>query len=345
MRDIGSTPARQSVGKYIPELDGIRALAVWMVLGGHVLDVSNLPAAVSAVVPKWLVLVISHGWLGVDLFFVLSGFLITGILLDSRDRPGYFRNFYARRFLRIIPLYFAVIAVMWASYRSGSKYFVLSLLFLANFAYPFKAVAPHGAGVFWSLAIEEHFYLAWPWAVRFLKRGALTGVACGIVLGVPLLRLWASRAGWNPTFEIYSYSFFRFDGLAMGALLAIWIRSRWARLGPSLLLAAGLPTLAVVLTIAGAPLGIMSTGSVLRYTQAALVFAGGVLAAVTLKGTRYCAFLRSPFAKLSGDLSYCIYLIHLGVSDAYRYLIGATGIDAIAVFGPWGSVFVRAALV
>jgi peptidoglycan/LPS O-acetylase OafA/YrhL len=301
-----------------------------------------LPEAARAAIPNWMMFILGHGWLGVDLFFILSGFLITGILLDSRETPGYFRNFYARRFLRIIPLYFTVIGVMWLSYRSGSHYFVLSLLFLANFAYAFGAEVPHGPAVFWSLAIEEHFYLLWPWTVRFLKRRALAFTAGAIVVIVPILRVWAFRAGWQPVAEIYSYSFFRFDGLAMGALLAIWVRSGRANRRTSLKFAAGLVALAIVISIAGQPFGIMSRGSVLRYTQAALVFAGIVLAAIALRGSVYCAPLRWWFAKLSGDLSYCIYLIHLGVGDAYQYLMAACGIDQVAVFGPLGSVIARA---
>jgi peptidoglycan/LPS O-acetylase OafA/YrhL len=333
---------RVRASMHIPELDGIRALAIWMVIGDHIVDGWTLPDAVQAAIPRWMMFILGHGWLGVDLFFILSGFLITGILLDSRETPRYFRNFYARRFLRIIPLYFTVIGVMWLSYRSGGHYFVLSLLFLANFAYAFGVQAPHGPSIFWSLAIEEHFYLVWPWTVRLLKRRTLAFTACAIVVIVPILRVWASRAGWDPVSEIYSYSFFRFDGLAMGALLAIWVRSGRANRRTSLQFAAGLVALAIALSIAGLPFGIMSKGSVLRYTQAALVFAGIVLAAIALRGSVYCAPLRWWFAKLTGDLSYCIYLVHLGVGDAYQYLMGAFGIDQVAVFGPLGSVIARA---
>jgi peptidoglycan/LPS O-acetylase OafA/YrhL len=332
-------PVRASM--HIPELDGIRALAVWMVLGDHMVDGWTLPEAARAAIPNWMMFILGHGWLGVDLFFILSGFLITGILLDSREKPGYFRNFYARRFLRIIPLYFTVIGVMWLGYPSGSRYFVLSLLFLANFASAFGARVPHGPAVFWSLAIEEHFYLVWPWTVRFLKPRALAFTAGAITVIMPILRVWVLRAGWFTVSQIYSYSFFRFDGLAMGALLAIWVRSGRANRRTSLQLAAGLIVLAIAITVAGLPFGIMSRGSVLRYTQAALVFAGVVLAAIALRGSVYCAPLRWWFAKLSGDLSYCIYLIHLGVGDAYQYLMGVCGVDQVAVFGPLGSVFAR----
>ena len=128
MESTAGTPEAKVLpgpGKYIPELDGIRAIAVWMVVSLHLSDTTKLSDNVSASIPQWLASILGHGWLGVDLFFILSGFLITGILLDSREKPGYFRNFYARRFLRIIPLYFTVIAVMWVSYRYSGRYFML----------------------------------------------------------------------------------------------------------------------------------------------------------------------------------------------------------------------------
>lgn len=94
---------------HVPELDGIRAIAIWMVLLLHVVYAfPNAPGSLSFV-PGAIMLVISHGWLGVDLFFMLSGFLITGILLGTKERPRYFRNFYIRRVLRIAPLYFIVV--------------------------------------------------------------------------------------------------------------------------------------------------------------------------------------------------------------------------------------------
>jgi len=338
----GPSSASARLGAHIPELDGIRAVAVWMVLCAHLLYGGPTPKATLNVIPKFVGFVFGHGWLGVDLFFVLSGFLITGILLDSRDKPGYFRNFYARRFLRIIPLYFAVVLVCWPFYPETSKYFLLSLLFLANFAYAFGAAVPHGPGVFWSLAIEEHFYLVWPWLVRYLTRRALTVTAIGLVVVIPVLRFWAVSAGMNPRVQIYNYSFFRFDGLALGALMAIWVRSAWANRRTSLWLSAALVGASVVVTLAGIPFGVLSEASVLRYTQAQLVFAGFLVAVVALKGTGVTAPLRWPFAKLSGDLSYCIYLTHLSISDGYQHLLQKVGIDPLAAFGPLGLLVVRA---
>src|ERR1035438_1158660 len=118
--------SRYGAGLHVPELDGIRGAAVWLVILNHVEGGWNMPAYVKASVPGPLLFLIQHGWLGVDLFFVLSGFLITGILLDSREKPHYFKNFYMRRFLRIMPLYFTVIAICALLYPLDRRYLLLS---------------------------------------------------------------------------------------------------------------------------------------------------------------------------------------------------------------------------
>src|SRR5271166_6006208 len=175
----GSVPSR------VLELDGFRACAVLMVVVLHLFY--GWPTPVLSSIPNVIRLVIGHGWLGVDLFFVLSGFLITGILIDSKERGHYFRNFYSRRILRIVPLYLACILIMYFAYPGAGPYFRLSLVYLANFAYFFHTKVPHGPGVFWSLAIEEHFYLLWPILVRFLNRSWLFGFSAFIVCGTPIL--------------------------------------------------------------------------------------------------------------------------------------------------------------
>src|SRR5580704_14423620 len=197
--------------RYIPELDGVRAIAVLMVMLMHVFTPDDQSrGALENVAPRVLTLLIAHGWLGVDLFFVLSGFLITGILLDTRERPRYFENFYGRRALRILPLYFLYIAVMACCYPGHRPYFLLSLVFLANLAGLVGAGIPHGAGVFWSLAVEEHFYLIWPWLVRMLNRRALGWTCASIVIAESVLRAVFAAHGM----DVYCPSWFRFDGLA-----------------------------------------------------------------------------------------------------------------------------------
>ena len=312
-----------------------------MVLCAHLLAGWTLPAGATRGIPGPILWVVSRGWLGVDLFFVLSGFLITGILLDSRERPKFFRNFYGRRVLRIFPLYMTVIAVTWAAYRHPAAYFVISIFFLANFATVFGIGTPHGPGVFWSLAVEEHFYLAWPLLVRVLTRKNLTILSVAIFVATPFLRGIAVARGLDPELIVYPLSVFRFDGLALGALLAIWIRSPLVSVRNSLRVAGLMLALSLVILIAGFPFGILGTKTIastaLRYTHMQLFFGSAVLSSLALAGTAWTAVLRTTFMRISSDLSYCIYLIHLSVGDGYHWLLRTRGIDVTGALGPRGA--------
>ena len=335
-----SSPApktRVTAEFHIPELDGIRAIAVWMVILGHMQGGWAMPAFVKETPPHFVRVALGHGWLGVDLFFVLSGFLITGILLDSREKPHYFRNFYMRRFLRIMPLYYTVIVICALLYPHDRHYLLLSAAFLANFYYAFGLEQPHGSGVFWLLAVEEHFYLVWPLLVKICNRRTLTLIALALVAGIPFVRVWALHAGFDRENEIYAYTWTRCDGLALGALMAIWVRTAWASRNNSLRLAAGLWGACLAITLIGIPFGILDTGNQFRSTQAQLVFAGIIVSTVAMRGTPYTAPLRWSFAKLSGDLSYCLYLVHLTVGDLFQEAVAKLRID----FGPYGTVIVR----
>ncbi|HXP84767.1 MAG TPA: acyltransferase [Bryobacteraceae bacterium] len=190
---MGALPPQSS--EHIPELDGVRATAIWMVLVAHLGFAYPPPAGALLWMPSAAVRILGHGWLGVDLFFVLSGFLITGILLDSRNRPKYFQRFYGRRALRILPVYFVSVGVMALFYANSGRYFLLSSLFMANLASLLSVSFPHGPGVLWSLAVEEHFYLLWPGLVRLMSRRTLAIVAAAIVLGTPVLRGLAASRG------------------------------------------------------------------------------------------------------------------------------------------------------
>jgi peptidoglycan/LPS O-acetylase OafA/YrhL len=334
-------PRRFSSKLHIAELDGIRAIAIWLVLFDHIVDGWPTPPEALAVIPAPIRFIALHGWLGVDLFFVLSGFLITGILLDARDSPKYFRNFYARRILRILPLYYLVILVMYVAYQSGQSYFLISLVFLANLAPLFGVNSPHGPDVFWSLSVEEHFYLLWPWLVRLLSRRQLTWAALLLVIVTPILRYVGIKAGLRADNEIYLYTWFRLDGLALGALLAIWCRSTIWSARNSLILASMLVLSALLITVLGSPYGVSSPGSPLRYTQVQLCFGGFLLFVVTMRGTGWTAPLRTSFAIWSGYLSYCVYLVHLSLGELYQTLIVRWSVHPERYLSPFGVVIAR----
>ena len=327
----------------ILELDGFRAAAVFAVLFHHLFYGWRTP--VLSKIPGVFLAVLSRGWLGVDLFFVLSGFLITGILLDAKGSEHYFRNFYTRRVLRIVPLYLICILLMYLCYPNKGAYFRLSFVYLANFAYFFQIPKPHGPGVFWSLAIEEHFYVLWPLIVRFLSKAWLTGLILFLVLGSPILRGICAHAGMDPALEIYPYSFFRFDNLALGGLLALWVRSDFYSRSGAWKLASLLFGATCLILFFGRPYGIADArtvaASALHFTQAGFVFAGSLALALAYRGSRFAFFLRGPVARLTADLSYCIYLIHLTLGDLYYRLLHFFKFNDASRLGAIGSLGVR----
>ena len=215
---------RQFAGmKKIPQLDAVRGIAVLLVLL-HNTDV--YPSL-------HLGLIAGNGWMGVDLFFVLSGFLITGILLDTKQSERYFQNFYARRCLRIWPLYYSALLFMFVIVpllRPSEAHVIFATrsspwwaypLFLQNFLIPIPTSATGLLGVTWSLAVEEQFYLVWPLVVRFCTEAQLRRIATAVICLSPALRFYLSLHQVN----IYSNTFCRLDGLMAGALLAVVIRS------------------------------------------------------------------------------------------------------------------------
>ncbi|HEY7954930.1 MAG TPA: acyltransferase [Polyangia bacterium] len=286
-------------------LDGIRGIAILMVLAFHAFvwrmpgDVSELGRVVTAYT--------RYGWLGVDLFFVLSGFLITGVLLDTRERPRYFRNFYARRALRILPLYYLCVVAIAILYRGAGPFVAACVLYVPNLA-PLVGV-PLLYGPLWSLAVEEHFYLAWPWLVRRFE-GARLGAAVIVVCAAePIARAIGHAVGADTRM----YTWFRLDGLAWGALGAMIVRSpRWRERLPKVagrLAASGLALLAI-----GLPFGILTrsrlVGAALEYVPFYALFLAGILAAVDGRPRGWSRLLSFGPLRRCGDYSYFIYLFH-----------------------------------
>jgi peptidoglycan/LPS O-acetylase OafA/YrhL len=219
--------------KRLPALDGLRGLAVLGVLIVHasgVLDTTRpIEHALSALCEL--------GAYGVDLFFVLSGFLITGILLDSRESPNYFSSFYARRFLRLFPVYYGYLLVVAVAipalhralhtnmpdYAGSWNWY---LAYLSNWK-PGHGASDPNLGHFWSLAVEEQFYLLWPATIFFVPRRKLAQVFIGIVTLAVALRAGMAVHGvwWNTLYRITPT---RADALALGALAALAARNhRW----------------------------------------------------------------------------------------------------------------------
>ncbi len=222
----------------VPALDGVRGIATLSVLLSHFWfhDVYE---------SKWWYKLAHSGWLGVDLFFVLSGMLITGILLRTKGRADYFGEFYRRRVLRIFPLYYVVLlyaafaivvvdgqpARLWQGYDSLGWFFA----FIPNVAIALKNSPDWlwqtnwaGLNHLWSLAVEEQFYLIWPMAVLLLPRPWL-GVLCVamIAVGFPLRLMTDAQFGHEWSLAAYVLPYCRMDGLATGSLLAVLQHGGW----------------------------------------------------------------------------------------------------------------------
>ena len=208
-------PRRRLV--HVRELDGVRGIAALVVLFHHVCYTSISPEGWGNSV-RLLSAVSHYGAAGVDLFFVLSGFLISSLLIEDRGSPRYYHDFYWKRALRILPLYFVCLAGVLTFYPHSGTYVLASALFIANFAWLFH-IDP--AGPFWTLAIEEQFYLIWPTVVRRRSIEAISRWAMAIGLGAVALRLLAAYTGHHN----YQFTFFRCDGLGDGCVARLPFRA------------------------------------------------------------------------------------------------------------------------
>ena len=212
----------------MPALDGVRGVAMVLVLCAH-FALDGPATAVDRAVHGVMLL----GYTGLDLFFVLSGFLITGVLLDARDTPHRVRNFYARRGLRVLPLYYGVVialVVVFPLFRPGGTSALDTLrhnqwwywLHATNFIWRRPGAMPYNTGHFWSLAVEEQFYLIWPWLVFTLSPKTLLRICLACVVGALVCRIAVIASGSGDW--VASYVWTRMDTLAAGGAVAILLR-------------------------------------------------------------------------------------------------------------------------
>ncbi len=232
--------------RYMPSLDSLRGAAVLMVVLFHGFASYGWRHRFGDVWGALAATTVGCGRFGVNVFFVLSGFLITGILLAHRESPTYYSGFYLRRILRIVPVYLVVIAVLFELHQIDVRFAIAAILFLANFSRIFGAPLTE-YGALWSLAVEEHFYLLWPLCVHRFRARSLHVILWALILGEPLLRLLAALV--SPHTDIHYKTPFVLDFLAYGALLSMLVRSR--RIHPG-----NAPGIAKALVITGAALAI-----------------------------------------------------------------------------------------
>ncbi len=257
--------------------------------------------------------IFADGWMGVDLFFVLSGFLITGILLNTKQSGGYFKNFYVRRCLRIWPLYYSLIFFMFVVVRflnrseyqdvlrTSSPWWAFPL-FLQNFLLPVSTNAAGPLGVTWSLAIEEQFYAVWPLVVRFCSRTQLRRIAIAEICISPALRYYLALH----RVDLYTNVFCRLDGLMAGALLALLVRAEN-------FVAAKFLKRAWILLVAAAALAFGMEAHHARwivFSFTALASASFIYVSMFSKRKWLQAVMNNRFLIYTGTISYGLYLLH-----------------------------------
>ena len=286
----------------MPELDGLRGLAILWVVLYH---------CHPRLEGTWIYYASLWGWAGVVLFFILSGFLITSILLVTRDKPHFFHNFHARRALRIWPVYILLLIVVYlnAPWFIGPSVtdaiktapWLAYIFFVQNL---FHLALPPALQPTWALAIEEQYYFVWAPVVKFLRQSwMLAVVLLGALLLSPALRL-GHHAWLTPT-----HTLIHLDGLALGSLMALGMhtlnlrRRTWLWMG----LAAMIAGVWAAATVAG--------GTAFLDSALAVGFAGLILVLIASTGSRnpVNAALRSgPFA-FYGRISYGLYMSHISV--------------------------------
>lgn len=322
-----STPSDSQAVGTIPEIDGLRGFAILFVMIHRLWP--RDPSGATAAFPE-------AGWVGVDLFFVVSGFLITRILLATRDDPDYFRNFYARRVLRIFPLYYLFVGTLLvvfpllgsAAYLHHAGSPAWYALFLGNV--PEGVLGrdpPYWLAPVWSLAIEEQFYLTFPALVRWCRdRDRLASVLFALLVLAPIARavayvMWPGRDRLP-----YLFTPCRVDAIAAGCAMAIVVQAPWFQRARRRFAGAALLALAI-----GCATGLDRTtvwGRIGGYSVVAFGFAGLLGWVLAARNSRATAVLRMPALRYVGKLCFGLYLLHRPADTAVCAVAARLGLDA-----------------
>jgi peptidoglycan/LPS O-acetylase OafA/YrhL len=322
----------------IPELDGLRGFAILLVIICHY--IANADHAQLGFWPHRILSTLAIGWSGVDLFFVLSGFLIGGILLDARTAPSYFRDFYVRRVHRILPIYYlwtlvygALIAfALWLipgryAVTSGDFFQIpLHLLFLQNMAYSLSPFQWKWFSVTWSLAVEEQFYLVAPPLIRFLSLRRIVLVLAATVCLAPVLRFFVFRYLNEGNYVAVFAMPCRADALASGMLLAIaWRTDSFRKFVNEHHMLLQRVLLALFLSGGGLlwwlvrPINAVTI--TIGYTCLAAFYACLLVVALSQPQGWIAAVSRWSVLRALGTISYCVYVIHFTFNQLAHQLL------------------------
>lgn len=307
----------------IPELDGLRGIAILLVIAYHYLEPLHRNAKGSL---YYTLAPARMGWIGVELFFVLSGYLIGSILMTTRESPTFFRTFYIRRFCRILPLYLLVVIGCYVAHQlfvgTPGPPLYQYLTFTQNFW--MATTGQFGIGllaVTWSLAVEEQFYALLPPLVRFNPWRRLLAIVLGFVAVAAVLRYFLiATAGQHGLFAAMVLPFTHFDAPMLGVLLA-WLRARNIAIPRRLVRVVWVLSAALLVASALQPL---RPGEPLRpmlavfYYQVIMLFCASTLLIALDGGFR---FLRWKALTYTGLISYGLYLMHQPLNLALHYVL------------------------
>jgi peptidoglycan/LPS O-acetylase OafA/YrhL len=339
-------PGKPSFRQHVTALDGLRGVAILAVFFYHY--ASGAKSHTNSATVQAVSVVFGFGWAGVDLFFVLSGFLIAGILYDTLADTGYYKNFYVRRILRIFPIYYLVVVIFLLLTPFLNVHLKAAhLFFLVYLGYPAALIWPPLVQIsryvaithLWSLSLEEQFYTIWPWVIARLRKPEIILRACLIMAGAALLfRTGICATGWLNRTWAYTFLLCRMDCIATGVAIAILVRGplreRLQRWAPSMFVLAA----SIVFTICVFRRTVEHDDALiatLGFTFIAMMF--GALLLLALREKSWTArFLSWPVLRMFGKYSYGLYLYHfpmtviLGplkeffVLRMHSYVLGAT---------------------
>jgi peptidoglycan/LPS O-acetylase OafA/YrhL len=325
----------------IPQLDGIRGTAILLVVIWHFVVAPSLLQPHPSAIGRFFTHVGLLTWSGVDLFFVLSGFLIGGILVDARDSPNYFRTFYVRRIFRILPIYLLIVVaylLLWSS-AAGRQAILRETLgrpipwyvyftFTQNFWLAHHAWDAIYLTLSWSLAVEEQFYLLLPAIIRVLPRPWLLPVAVALAFGSAIARS-LMYLHYGPTWGTAAYTLIvsRADALMLGVICAVLLRDGhfkkllteniWIIRTSFAVFGLGV----AVLTVKGWGMGTMPM-STLGFTCVALFYASLLMIAMVSPRGMVSRACRTSWLMWLGTIAYALYLFHEIVLDtAFRLLL------------------------
>jgi peptidoglycan/LPS O-acetylase OafA/YrhL len=319
---------------HVPALDGVRGVAILIVVVYHLTLWGHVIAPIESL---WAWTKMGH--VGVDLFFVLSGYLITGILWKTRGSPTYLRTFFARRTLRIFPLYFfivsvfAVVAPLVAPHNPKlheiAQHQIWLWTYTSNIAVALANVWLFNAlNHLWSLAVEEQFYLVWPFVVQRLARETLIKVCLALTGGAMVARWLLIAVIPGHDLGTYSLTICRMDALLLGAALALESAGPDARANLatwSRRLALPAAAVAVAFSFGGltneqaAPGVATPITDVFVPTCWALAFAGFVSACVA--PTMLARAMGNPVLRFFGRYSYGLYVFHYPLHPVFEKLV------------------------